>query len=582
MKPVRRGMAIAFAILAASPAVADDLSSVIADYETFSRLHPMEAGRSDPPDARAFWPRETPADMAARRRGLEALAKRLDALPATPKDEEDRIDRVYLRAIAGWRLEGLAQDEQRFAFVAHDGFYNVPYYAAQQQRLPTLADARAWIARLHGIAPYFDQQRANLERGIATGWTQPARVVDVAVDVLRAQIGAPVREDPLLAPFDRADGLDAAARAALRKEAEAIVAAEVRPAQQAMLGYIDGRYRQHARAKIGIDSIPGGRAYYDYLLRYYTTTDLSAEQIHAIGLAEVARIRGQMDEVIASTGFKGSFAEWLAFLRRDPRFIAPSREALIEKASAIAKRIDGQLPRFFTILPRQPFAVVPVPADVEEHYTTARYAGGDFAAGLPGRYLVNTSHLDQRPLYELPALTLHEAAPGHHTHMALTAENTTLPFFRKEGDMLVYREGWALYAEKLGEEMGIYRDAYERFGRLSTEMWRACRMVVDTGIHVMGWSYEKARACFTDNSALSDINIDTELARYIGAPAGAVAYKIGEIEIVRLRARAQAALGDRFDLRRFHDLILAQGQIPMTLLADQVERWIAANGVEKR
>ena len=579
MKRVWREGAVALLLLAASPAAADDLASVIADYETFARLHPMEAGRSDLADARTQWPRETPSDMAARTSGLRAIAARLDALPPSADDAEARINRAYLREIAGFRLEGIAADERRFAFVAHDGFYNVPAYAAQQQRLRTAADARAWIARLRGIPEYFSQQRANLERGIATGWTQPAVVVDVAVAVLRAQIATPAGASPLMAPFDRDDGLDAPTRAALRREAEAVIAADVLPAQRAMLAFIDGRYRAHARPKIGIDSIPGGRAYYDFLLRYYTTTDLTAEQIHAIGLGEVKRIRGEMDKVIASTGFTGSFAQFLAFLRSDPRFRAPSREALIDQASAIAKRIDAQLPRFFTILPRQPFAVVPVPADVEDHYTTARYAGADFAAGLPGRYLVNTSHLDQRPLYELPSLTLHEAAPGHHTHMALTAENAALPFFRKEGDMLAYREGWALYAEKLGEEMGIYRDAYERFGRLSNEMWRACRMVVDTGIHVMGWSYAQARACFTENSALADVNIDSELARYIGAPAGAVAYKLGEIQIVRLRAKATAALGDRFDLRRFHDLILAQGQIPMTLLAGRVDAWIAG---EKR
>jgi uncharacterized protein (DUF885 family) len=279
-------------------------------------------------------------------------------------------------------------------------------------------------------------------------------------------------------------------------------------------------------------------------LRYYTTTDFTAEQIHAMGQSEVKRIRGEMDAVIASTGFKGSFADWLHFLRNDPRFYATSREQLLEKASTIAKRIDGVLPRWFGVLPRQPFVVEPVPKDLEEGYTTARYGGGDFTRGFPGRFIVNTSHLDQRPLYELPALTLHEAAPGHHTHFALTSEHTELPAFRRQRDMLAYREGWALYTERLGHEMGVYRDAYEKFGSLSTEMWRACRMVVDTGIHVLGWSYAQARACFTENSALADINIDTELARYIGAPGGAVAYKVGELQASsRLRAKAEKALG---------------------------------------
>jgi uncharacterized protein (DUF885 family) len=280
--------------------------------------------------------------------------------------------------------------------------------------------------------------------------------------------------------------------------------------------------------------------------------------------------------VIAESGFKGSFVDWLRFLRTDPRFYARSREELIEKYSAAAKRIDGVLPRWFATLPRQPFTVEPVPPDLEEGYTTARSGGGDFSRGFPGRFIVNTSHLDQRPLYEVPALTLHETAPGHHTHAAIAQEHPEWPSFRRQRDLLAFREGWALYAERLGHEMGVYRDPYEAFGSLSTEMWRACRMVVDTGIHVMGWSYEQARACFTENTALADINIDTELARYIGAPGGAVAYKVGELKIVELRRRAEAALGERFDIRAFHDLILAQGQLPMTMLEAVVNDWIAA------
>ena len=429
------------------------------------------------------------------------------------------------------------------------------------------ADGRAWIARLRGVPGYFAEQRANLERGIATGWTQPARVVDVAVAVLRAQIARPVAEDPLLAPLKGRDALVA--------EASLVIEREIRPAQRAILAYVDGRYRAHARKGLGIAGIPGGRDYYGFLLRYYTTTDLTAEQVHALGLSEVKRIRGEMDRVIAESGFKGSFAEWLRQLRTDPRFYARSREELIEKYSAAAKRIDGLLPRWFGTLPRQPFTVEPVPADLEEGYTTARSGGGDFSRGFPGRFIVNTSHLDQRPLYEVPALTLHEAAPGHHTHAAIAQEHPEWPSFRRQRDLLAFREGWALYAERLGHEMGVYRDPYEAFGSLSTEMWRACRMVVDTGIHVMGWSYEQARACFTENTALADINIDTELARYIGAPGGAVAYKVGELKIVELRRRAEKALGDRFDIRAFHDLILAQGQLPMTMLEAVVDDWIA-------
>jgi uncharacterized protein (DUF885 family) len=551
------------AALPASP----DLDALVARYDAFTARFPMEAGRSDPSHAPEGWPVETPAAMAARKTELLAIDRALAALPGAALTSADRTDRDFLRQIIAWRVEGIDFDERRFAFVAHEGFYNTPYYAARGVEVRSDADGRAWISRLRGVPGYFEQQRANLERGIATGWTQPARVVDVAVAVLRKQVDRPVADDPLLAPLRGRDALVA--------EARTVVEREIRPAQRAMLAYIDGRYRAHARKGLGIANIRGGRDYYSFLLRYYTTTDLTAEQIHALGLSEVKRIRGEMDRVIAQSGFKGSFAEWLHYLRTDPRFYAKSREELIEKYSAAAKRIDGVLPRWFATLPRQPFTVEPVPPDLEEGYTTARSGGGDFSKGFPGRFIVNTSHLDQRPLYEVPALTLHEAAPGHHTHAAIAQEHPEWPSFRRQRDLLAFREGWALYAERLGHEMGIYRDPYETFGSLSTEMWRACRMVVDTGIHMMGWSYEQARACFTENTALADINIDTELARYIGAPGGAVAYKVGELKILELRRRAEKALGDRFDIRTFHDLILGQGQLPMTLLETVVDDWIA-------
>ncbi|MBB5685982.1 DUF885 domain-containing protein [Sphingobium boeckii] len=580
-RPMRRlaFAAIGFAWLCAGQTSAwatPALDAVIADYEQFTDLNPIEAGRSDPARAKEGWPRETLAQMALRRAGLASLRARLIALPADAG--EDAVNQAYLRSLIDWRIEGLDFDERRFAFVAHEGFYNTPYAAARGLVLHDEAEARDWIARLRDVPAYFTEQRANLERGIATGWSQPARVIDVAVAVLRNQTARPDAQDGLLDPLRALPtAIPEARRNALVAEALAIVSGTIRPAQRAMLAFIDGPYRRKARGEIGISAVPGGRAYYDFLLRYYTTTDFSAEQIHAMGLSEVKRIRAAMDDVIASTGFTGSFAQWLTFLRTDPRFYAKSREELIEKYSAAAKRIDGILPRYFSVLPRQPFTVVPVPPDLEEGYTTARGGGGgDFSKGFAGTFVVNTSHLDQRPLYEVPALTLHEAAPGHHTHGALNNESTTLPAFRRQRDLLAFREGWALYAERLGHEMGVYRDAYEKFGSLSTEMWRACRLVVDTGIHVMGWRYEQARACFTENSALADINIDTELARYIGAPGGAVAYKVGELKIVELRARAEKALGAQFDIRRFHDLILAQGQLPMNLLEARIDAWIAA------
>ncbi len=560
----------------AASATSPELQTLFTDYERFSTTHPIETGRSDQPSARLHWPMEAPQDLAARTEALKALKARLGSPNIKALTGEDALNRDYMARLIDWRLDGLAMDEHRFAFVAHDGFYNVPYYTARGLRTRTEAEAQAWIERLTAIPAYFEQQQANLQRGVATGWTHPDIVVRVAMDVLGAQTRRAIEDDALLAPLEHlASTIPERRRRDLRLAAIAALRDHVRPAQLSALAYIEGPYRAAARPALGINTVPNGRAYYDFLLSYYTTTDMTAEQIHALGLSEVARIRKEMDAVIAETGFQGDFAAWLEFLRTDPQFYATSRQALLDQAAIIAKRIDGVLPAWFSQLPRQPFAVEAVPLDVEENYTTARYGGGDFAAGQPGRFLVNTSHLDQRPLYELPALALHEAAPGHHTHMALAKENPELPSFRQARDMLAYREGWALYAERLGHEMGVYRSPYERFGSLSTEMWRACRMVVDTGIHALGWTYEQARACFTENSALADINIDTELARYIGAPAGAVAYKLGELKIIDLRRRAETALGEAFDIRAYHDLILQQGQLPLDQLEAVVNDWIA-------
>ena len=312
------------------------------------------------------------------------------------------------------------------------------------------------------------------------------------------------------------------------------------------------------------------------LVRHYTTTDMTPDQVHELGQQEVKRIRAEMEALIKETGFTGSFAEFQTMLRTDPRFYVTTRQALLEKASEIAKRVDDQLPRHFGRLPRLPYGVRPVPAEIEENYTTGRYFEGSPSQGIAGGLMINTSHLDQRPLYELPALALHEGVPGHHLQIALSQELTDVPAFRRNAYVTAFVEGWGLYSEQLGDEMGIYRDNYERFGKLSYEMWRACRLVADTGIHWKGWSVEQARACFTDNTALSPTNIQNELMRYVSWPGQALAYKIGELKIMELRHRAEKALGDKFDERAFHDRVLLAGPLPLDILESRVNEWIAA------
>jgi uncharacterized protein (DUF885 family) len=308
---------------------------------------------------------------------------------------------------------------------------------------------------------------------------------------------------------------------------------------------------------------------------------MTPDEIHQLGQSEVARIRGLMEKTIAETGFTGSFADFLQMLRTDPRFYAKTPAELMEKASEIAKRSDDQLPRLFGTLPRLPYGVRPVPADIAEGYTTGRYWVGSMQQGQAGGYMVNTSHLDQRPLYELPALTVHEAVPGHHLQIALSQELSDIPYFRRNTSPTAFVEGWGLYSEFLGEEMGIYRDPYERFGRYSYEMWRACRLVADTGIHWLGWDIEQARRCFTENSALAPHNIQTELERYISWPGQALAYKIGELRLRALRREAEEALGENFNVREFHDRLLLSGALPLDVVTKRVHTWIAAKSPPK-
>ena len=336
---------------------------------------------------------------------------------------------------------------------------------------------------------------------------------------------------------------------------------------------IETEYAPNARAEIGISTTPNGSEFYQNRVKHYTTTDMTAEQVHQLGLAEVKRIRDEMQQVIAKTGFTGSFAEFVQFLRTDPQFYAKSAEQLLKEASFIAKKADAQLPKFFKLLPRTPYGVAPVPDSIAPKYTTGRYVGANKDTA-PGYYWVNTYGLDKRPLYVLEALTLHEAVPGHHLQISLNKELENVPGYRRSHYISAFGEGWGLYSEYLGKEMGFYQDAYSDFGRLTYEMWRAARLVVDTGMHMFGWSRERAMTFMQDNSALSLHNIKTESDRYISWPGQALSYKIGELTIKRLRKKTEQALGAEFDIREFHFQILKNGSLPLNLLEEQIDAYI--------
>lgn len=580
----RKLFAIAVALLlvaqgtaAAQPETAAARSAaLIAEYETYARtVDPVTAGFEGDQAALSRLPDVSPAAVARRVQTLQDLKRRLAALNAADLAAPARVNHDFLVRVVDDELESLSFDQERLAFENDSGFFSLMGYLADGTPIRSAADAEAWIARLEATPAWYAQNIANLRRGMATGFMQPKPVVEAALVQVRA-IPANAEASALYAPLAAMPTtIPAAEAAALRLRGKTAIETGIIPAQRALLQFMERDYLPRAPASLAIRDRPNGAAYYAYRIRHHTTTKMTPDEVHALGLSEVARIRARMQTVMAEAGYRGTFAEFLQYLRTDPRFYAKTPEELLMRASEIAKRADDRLPALFRTLPRLSYGVRPVPLDLAPTYTTGRYNPGSPQQGIAGGYMVNTVKLDQRPLYELPALTLHEAAPGHHTQIALAQERTDLPWFRRNAGVTAFVEGWGLYAEHLGEEMGIYRDPYEKFGRLSYEMWRACRLVADTGIHWKRWSLPQARKCFEENSALAPHNITTELERYVSWPGQALGYKIGEIELRRLRAKAETALGPRFDVRDFHDAVLLEGAMPLDLLGRRIDGWIA-------
>ena len=564
------------AAVAASPADAA-LDGLITDYEAYLKaVDPFAAATEGDVAAMARVPDLSREFELAQRAPLEAFRQRLRAIDPASLSHGAQINHGFLLYTLDRAIEGLDYDTGRLAFDSEGGPGAWAIYIGGSTRLNSLAEAEAYVQFIGAFAGVYGQATDNARRGLAPGMVQAQSVTDSAIQLAQNDVATSPDAEPLLQPFATLSAsVSEADRRRLSSAAAAIVAERIAPARAAWLTFLQTEYRPQAPISPGLGGRPGGKALYAYLVRGHTTTDLTPDQIHQIGLDEVARIRARMDQEMRAAGWTGDFAGFLNFLRTDPQFYAQTREDLLEKASEMAKRADGGLPALFATLPRLTYDVQPVPAQIEETYTTGRYNSGSMKNGVPGHYVVNTSRLDQRPLYELPALTLHEAAPGHHIQIALQQEAQGQPYFRRQANVSAFTEGWGLYAEFLGEEMGFYRTPYERFGRLSYEMWRACRLVADTGLHWMGWSEEQARACFRDNSALSPHNIDTELQRYIGWPGQATAYKIGEIRLRAIRDRAERELGPKFNIRTFHDALLTEGPLPLDLLDQRMDAWIA-------
>jgi uncharacterized protein (DUF885 family) len=434
------------------------------------------------------------------------------------------------------------------------------------------------IARLAAVPALVEQTIALLQEGASRGITPPRVTLrDVPQQILNQVADDPLTA-PALQPFQRLpEVIPEVERTRLRDHASRIYQEAVALAYRRLHAYFVNDYLPRARETVAMSALPDGEAWYAFSVRQSTTTDLTPRQIHQIGLGEVGRIRAEMDRVMADTGFTGGFAAFMDFLRTDPRFFFERAEDLLAAYRDIAKRADPELARLFGRLPRLPYGVIAVPAYAEKSQTTAYYEPGSPAAGRPGYFYANTYDLQSRPRWEMEALTLHEAVPGHHLQIALAQELEDVPEFRKHGFYTAYVEGWGLYAESLGSEMGFYTDPYSRFGQLTYEIWRAIRLVVDTGMHALDWSREQALRYFEENAGKAEHDIVVEVDRYIVWPGQALAYKIGELKIKELRSWALGEMGPRFDLRAFHDQVLGSGAVPLDILDKRLRAWASAS-----
>lgn len=516
-------------------------------------------------------PSVTPAAQARRAAHWQEALAALNAIPAEQLSEGERVNAAVLRTNLEIAIADARFREWEMPFNSDSSFWS---YLAERQQLRDAAAYRRYIGRMRDTPRYFREQIANMRMGLARGFSVPRVTLEGRDQSIASFTESDTERNPFYAPFVTMPAtIPAAEQEALRREARRVIQSAVIPAYQNLLRFYRNDYLPRARTSIGASEMPNGAEYYAAQIREYTTLDMSAEEVHQLGLREVARIEAEMQNVMREAGFAGSLAEFIAFLRTDPQFYARTADELMMTSAWVAKRADERIGDVIGLLPRRRFGIVPVPDAIAPFYTAGR-------GGLRS-CMMNTYNLPSRPLYNIPALTLHECAPGHSMQAALAEERDAMPAFRRYTYFSGYGEGWGLYSEYLGIELGIYRTPYENFGRLSYEMWRAARLVIDTGIHQYGWSRQQAIDYLASHTALSQHEVETEVDRYISWPGQALAYKLGELTIRRLRTEAEAALGARFDPRPFHDEILALGSVPLSALEEYMRRYIAARQAEQ-
>jgi uncharacterized protein (DUF885 family) len=511
------------------------------------------------------WQLTTPRSAAREIADLTALRSRLS--PLTDLSPQQKIDRDLLDFVLDDRLFLLDFGHYLFPLDAEGGFLAGIVYRFSNSRVADEVDYARLSERLRTLPEYLAGQQQNMREGMARGKVNPRRVVELNLALIDRQLETPVEESLFVLPVAGTEWRDSIVQ---------LTRDSVYPAYTSLRQFLTEEYLPVLPQGIGISGITDGKEFYRQRVRFFTSDSTATpEEVFATGQREVARIRSEMDSIIGTTGFDGSFSDFVLHLRTAAQFYAETPEQLLERAAWITKRMEGKIPRYFNKLPRMPLTVSPVPTALAPNYTGGRYSSGSYEDRRAGAFWVNTYDLPSRPLYTLPALALHEGVPGHHTQMMLAAELEEMSDFRRGLYLSAFGEGWGLYAEYLGEEAGMYTDAYEQFGRLTYEMWRACRLVVDPGMHYFGWSRDEAVAFMSENTALSLREVNSEIDRYIGWPGQAVSYKMGELRIRQLRSEAEAALGARFDLADFHDIVLGNGSVTMSLLAAEVRRYVA-------
>ncbi|HEY0020758.1 MAG TPA: DUF885 domain-containing protein [Longimicrobium sp.] len=524
----------------------------------------------------ALLDRVAPADVQRQAAQNREFLRRLAAIP---RDSLSPAERINYDIFGRGRRDAVADVELGLHLIPitnREGFHTWFPQLADDVPLATVADYENYVARLAAFRGWVGQHVELMREGIRTGMVLPGASVQGIEGTLQPHIVAYPAQSMLWKPFaDFPAAIGPADRARLSAAGRQAIEQSVVPGFRDFLAFIRDEYVPAARTGIAASELPNGRAVYAHLVRGYTTLDLTPDQVHETGLREVARIRAAMDTVIASTGFTGTFAEFIHFLRTDPRFYVQTPDELMQRTALVLKRMDGELPRLFGRLPRMSYGIKPIPDYIAPRTTTAYYSRPAGDGTRSGTYWVNLYDLRSRPTYEIEALSFHEAVPGHHLQIALAQEMENMPPLRRFGSFTAFVEGWGLYAERLGYDAGFYTDPYSRFGQLSYDMWRACRLVVDTGMHWKGWTRQQSIDFMAQNSALTLLNITNEVDRYIAWPGQALAYKTGQMKISDLRAEAEAALGGRFDIRRFHDVVLGSGAVPLTVLEENVRGWIA-------